>query len=470
MDVNKNIGRPLSGDEAYEIKREKTRQKDFVSNYVDPSLVSDQDMCAYEMASELLKDEYAKPACIVVDNETFFYKFKSGYLKDILDSQSGKHTLSVEGNLLGRFSICLNRKELESGRPINDAYDIIEFQDGVPKLYFYSSKGTMALSTQMKKELVVVVKKESSDLTLPVPAEVGGELPPAELAEFIKSHKKVATDTIPIQSEDDSEADASVGLEVESKPSEEKKPEVIEAKPPKPAIIEQKTAPVESKPEKKPEAMEAKPPKPAIIEQKIAPVESKPEKKPEVMEAKPPQPAIIEQKIAPVESKPEKKPEVIEAKPPQPAIIEQKIAPVESKPSEEKKVEASHKISESIQASPIVDSKFDTLEEEPEGLAEPELIELENFEETNPEGLDDLENIKETDIDTAEGLDERIGNIEEIVMNNLEMLNDLLSRVEKLEENSSNKPELSSKVDEKSILRKRAEAIKKSIEDADEGS
>lgn len=189
IDVNKHQGEVLSGDEDYEIKREKTRQRDFVSNYMDPSLVTDQDMCAYEIASEIAKGDYPKPACIVLDNDTFFYKFKSGYLKDELETNTGRHHFSIEGSIPGRIAIAINRKEMQSGRQIHDSYDILEFQNGVPAFYFYSSSGVSSLSNRMIKGIVAILKKTPTDLTIPSPAVIGDEMSAEELDIFIHAHK-----------------------------------------------------------------------------------------------------------------------------------------------------------------------------------------------------------------------------------------------------------------------------------------
>jgi hypothetical protein len=190
LDVGQSKAHALSGEEEYEIKRERIRQRDFVSNYLDPSLVLDQDICAYEMASEIMKDEYAKPACIVVNDNTFLYRFNTGYLKDVSDFKTGRHIFSEEdGNILGRVCICLNRKEKESGRPIDDAYDILELDNGAPVFYFYSSKGVSALSAKMVKDIALAVKRTTSDLSVPKPAEIGAPLSEEELAKFITSHK-----------------------------------------------------------------------------------------------------------------------------------------------------------------------------------------------------------------------------------------------------------------------------------------
>lgn len=189
MDVNKHRGEVLSGDDDYEIKREKTRQRDFVSNYMDPSLVTDQDMCAYEIASEIVKGDYPKPACIVLDNDTFFYKFKSGYLRDELEVNTGKHHFSIEGSIPGRIAIAINRKELQSGRQIHDSYDILEFQNGVPAFYFYSSSGISSLSSRMIKGMAAILKKIPTDLTMPSPAVIEDEMSSEELDNFIHAHK-----------------------------------------------------------------------------------------------------------------------------------------------------------------------------------------------------------------------------------------------------------------------------------------
>ena len=189
VDVDLSKLESLSGDEAYKMKRELSRQKDFVTNYSDPTLVLDQDICAYEIASEFLTDKYSKPALIRIDDDLSYYTFKSGYLKDSFNSSSIYHVFSMEGNVIGRFAICLNRKEPKSGRFISDSYDIIEFQDGRPCLYFYSSKGVSSLSDKMVADIKLAIRNVNFDLRIPDPSVVGKTMTKEELEAFIKDHR-----------------------------------------------------------------------------------------------------------------------------------------------------------------------------------------------------------------------------------------------------------------------------------------
>jgi hypothetical protein len=189
LDVNPNAMGNLSGDEAYEIKRELSKQRDFVNNYSDPALVLDQDMCAYSIASEFLTDKYAKPSLVRIDDELSCHLFKSGALKDFFSNNSKLHDFSMEGSVVGRFAICLNRKEPTSGRFISDAYDILEFQDGRPYLYFCSTKGVSSLSRSVMKEIKLTLKNISCDLHIPDPAVARETVSEEEIERFIQEHK-----------------------------------------------------------------------------------------------------------------------------------------------------------------------------------------------------------------------------------------------------------------------------------------
>ncbi|NRA73642.1 MAG: hypothetical protein HRU36_02720 [Rickettsiales bacterium] len=189
-DINLDDLANLSADEAYEMKRESSKQKDFVSNYLEPTLVVDQDICAYEIASEFMTDQYTKPELVRIDEETSCYIFKSGYLKDSFNTNTTQHTFSVEGNIIGRFAICLNRKEPDSGRFISDSYDIVEFQDGHPCLYFYSSKGVSALSHKMIEAIKLTTRNTNFDLRIPDPTAIGTAMSKEDIETFIANHQK----------------------------------------------------------------------------------------------------------------------------------------------------------------------------------------------------------------------------------------------------------------------------------------
>jgi hypothetical protein len=191
----------LSGDEEYEIKRELNRQRDFVSNYSDPSLVIDQDMCAYAIASEFLTDKYPKPELIRINDNISHHLFKSGSLKDSINPKTAKHSFSMEGNVVGHFAVCLNRKEPQSGRFISDAYDVIEFQDGQPSLYFCSAKGVSALSSGMIKDIKMMIKNVNVTLNIADPAVAGKMASKEELDKFILEQKEKDSISVPEEAE-----------------------------------------------------------------------------------------------------------------------------------------------------------------------------------------------------------------------------------------------------------------------------
>jgi hypothetical protein len=115
--------------------------------------------------------------------------FETGALKDLLDHSKVQHSFSTEGTVVGRFAICLNRKEPQSGRFISDAYDILEFQDGQPFLYFCSAKGVSSLSSSMLKEIKAMMKNTGCDLSIAAPAVAKKMASEIERDKFIQEHK-----------------------------------------------------------------------------------------------------------------------------------------------------------------------------------------------------------------------------------------------------------------------------------------
>lgn len=165
-----------SAEEQYELKKEKKRQEDFVSAFFDPKNISDQDICAYSIYSAMNTDQYPEvPRVREQANTLGVYFLKHGRLLDRFDTDKRIHSLTVDGNIIGRFSVACNKREKVSGRIIQDSYEIIEYHNGRPVLYFYSSRGRSALDQKTLNNIVVAMRGVKMNLLTPVPAEISDD-------------------------------------------------------------------------------------------------------------------------------------------------------------------------------------------------------------------------------------------------------------------------------------------------------
>jgi len=136
----------MSPEAQFELNKEIDREKAFVETYKDPSSIEDRDIFVHQVDSKFITDQYQtiKPQSASQDHNVKEYLFPNGKLIDKYDNDTKKHYLEVEGQISGTFIVC-TKKRTESGRIIDDAYDIVEFRDGVPTFYTSSSKGNVSL-------------------------------------------------------------------------------------------------------------------------------------------------------------------------------------------------------------------------------------------------------------------------------------------------------------------------------------
>lgn len=136
----------LTSEEQFKRKKEIDRERAFVASYKDTSMVEDQDIFVHQVASKFITDQYDIVTSQVYnqENEARHYKFSGGKLIDIFDRDTKMHNISIEGSIHGAFTVSMKRRT-DSGRIIDDVYDIVEFRDGRASNYAYSSKGNVAL-------------------------------------------------------------------------------------------------------------------------------------------------------------------------------------------------------------------------------------------------------------------------------------------------------------------------------------
>lgn len=137
----------LSAEEQFKRKKEIDRERAFISRYKDTSMVEDQDIFVHQVASRFITDQYeiVLPEADSPDGEVRHYQLADGKLVDSFDRETKRHFLKIEGSIPGSFTVSMKRRT-DSGRIIDDVYDIVEFRDGRAVNYAYSSKGNVALS------------------------------------------------------------------------------------------------------------------------------------------------------------------------------------------------------------------------------------------------------------------------------------------------------------------------------------
>jgi hypothetical protein len=178
-DTQKSKVQNMTPEAQFEFHKELDRQKAFVENYKEPSSIEDQDIFVHQVASQFITDQYKtiEPQTTSQDRTTKQYVFPDGKLIAQYDNQSKRHYLEIEGRISGAFSLCIKRRT-DSGRIIDDAYDIVEFRDGGPSFYTSSSKGNISLRNandirrsasqsriSLEKPTPVEIKQSSSDKT-----------------------------------------------------------------------------------------------------------------------------------------------------------------------------------------------------------------------------------------------------------------------------------------------------------------
>lgn len=161
----------LSAEAQFEQKKELDRQRSFVTIYKDPNNIEDRDIYVHQVASKCTTDQYqaVKSQPDKQDHNIKYYDFGTGRLIDHYDPQTKNHRLTIDGEIKGAFTVCIKRRT-DSGRLIDDSYDVAEFRDNEPVLYTQSSKGNVAI----KYFSEIQRGSEQSDLTLkiPKPAEI----------------------------------------------------------------------------------------------------------------------------------------------------------------------------------------------------------------------------------------------------------------------------------------------------------
>ena len=184
----------LSAEGQFELKKELDRERAFTNSYKDTDMVEDQDIYVHQVASKFITDQYdvVESQLDKQDKSMKYYDFGNGKLIDRYDTETKTHRLSVEGEIPGAFTVCIKRRT-NSGRIIDDAYDIVEYRDGVAKLYAKSSKGNISI------KYVDEIKRsaEQADTSLQVPVASGISEKEAGVSEIKDIPKDLSPPKIP---------------------------------------------------------------------------------------------------------------------------------------------------------------------------------------------------------------------------------------------------------------------------------
>lgn len=162
----RDASKELTVEGEFERKKEFDRESAFVENYKDTDSVEDQDIYITQIESILDTDKYSvvTSEIDVTDKNKKYYHFDKGTLVVAYNRETKTHNVSIEGEISGSVTVCIKRRT-DSGRIIDDAYDIVEFRDSRPVLYAKSSKGNVALRNEdeIKRSL------DQADINLGVP-------------------------------------------------------------------------------------------------------------------------------------------------------------------------------------------------------------------------------------------------------------------------------------------------------------
>lgn len=164
-DIRKET-KEMSVEVQFDRKKELDREWVFIESYKDSTAVEDQDIYAHQIASSFLTDKYVAvlPVVDLEDKTKKYYNFEGGKLVCTYNIDTKKYSLSIDGEISGAFSVLLQRKT-DSGRVIDDAYDIVEFRDGLACMYAKSSKGNLAIRNI--DDITRSVNQSKIDLSIP---------------------------------------------------------------------------------------------------------------------------------------------------------------------------------------------------------------------------------------------------------------------------------------------------------------
>lgn len=170
-DIRKQT-KEMSVEAQFDRKKELDRERVFIESYKDSSAVEDQDIYVHQIATSFTTDQYFAVTSVVdlEDKGKKYYNFDGGRLVSSYNMETKKYTLSVDGEILGAFSVLLPRKT-DSGRIIDEAYDVVEYRDGIPAMYSHSSKGN--LSIRNIDDITRSVNQSKIDLVIPMSSVIG---------------------------------------------------------------------------------------------------------------------------------------------------------------------------------------------------------------------------------------------------------------------------------------------------------
>jgi hypothetical protein len=162
----------MSAEQQYDARRNLVKQKEFVDFFKDSEAILDQNIFVGQIASASTTDQYPKVEAVLSPQNKLVkhYFFSAGRIDIRYDADKKQHHVEVVGSIPGRVSVILKRRT-DSGRIVDGAYDIIEFQDGQTVFYAHSSKGNLAI------ENIEAVKRAADraeiTLAIPDPAKIG---------------------------------------------------------------------------------------------------------------------------------------------------------------------------------------------------------------------------------------------------------------------------------------------------------
>lgn len=136
----------MSGEEQFAAKRELKRQGEFVEQFKNQPISEEADVMIIKIAGRANAEKIAlcKSWKVPDDRNAIRYYFSSGHYTVRYSSETKQYEVLVYGTIPGRIAFLL-KKSTPSGRRLDDALVVLEFENGVPAFVLQSSNGVQGL-------------------------------------------------------------------------------------------------------------------------------------------------------------------------------------------------------------------------------------------------------------------------------------------------------------------------------------
>ncbi len=237
----------LTPEGEFEKKKAIDKERTFVDGYKDTDSIEDQDIYVSQVASLFITDQYdvVESKADASDKNKKRYNFTKGTLVVTYNRDTKKHNVSIEGEIEGAVTVSIKRRT-DSGRIIEDAFDIVEFRNSRPVLYAKSSKGNVALRNE--DEIRRALNQADIDLGIPPSAVIGEGMVAVEenVQNNIRSNENKTVEEMNSK-ENDKEPDLTPP-EAEEKPQEDLVPPSPVSEPEESEKEKEESKPVAQKP------------------------------------------------------------------------------------------------------------------------------------------------------------------------------------------------------------------------------